>query len=148
MFYQLQKLVSLIIRCHKSWAVAAPAVFGVTQLGAPAVCNVRPVKYGAFDKRFWHVTLTYRTINFKQHLLYTNISLIHLIIQTLWSFVDLKYCVCTYKYIHKYDSWILCELQRIDIWENRKKKFCIEDFSLNNRNFTIKWKKSINNMAF
>ena len=98
MLEQLQRVVSLIIRCHKSWAVAAAAVFGVTQLGAPAVCNVRPVKYGAFDKRFWHVTLTlwltYRTINFKQHLLYTNISLIHLIIQTLWSFVDLKYCIC------------------------------------------------------
>ena len=47
------------------------------------------------------------------------------------------YVYCTYKYIYEYDSWILCELQRIDIWENRKKKFCIEDFSLNNRNFTI-----------
>ena len=55
MLDQLQKLVNLIIRCHISWAVAAVAVFGVTQLGACAVCrvcNVRPVKYGAFDKRF------------------------------------------------------------------------------------------------
>ena len=43
--------VSNYLLNYISWAVAAVAVFGVTQLGASAVCNVRPVKYGAFDKR-------------------------------------------------------------------------------------------------
>ena len=126
MLDQLQKLVSLKIRCHISWAVAAVAVFGVTQLGASAVCNVRPVKYGAFDKRLWHVTLTlwltYRTISFKRHLLHTNISLIHFNIQTLWSFGDLKYCVCIlYLQIYLW-IWLMNTLWTSKNWHLGKQK--------------------------
>ena len=118
----MQKLVSLIIRCHRSWAVAAVAVFGVTHLGACAVCamcDLSNIEHLISVCDMWHL-LTYRTINFKRHLLHTNISLIHLIIiQTIWTFCNLTYCVCILY------SWILCELQRIDIWENRKKKFAL-----------------------